>query len=68
MTKRVEPMDELFIRGIDDTIQIAKALIANGYRVIIQEFAREKRMDDIDWFDIITYSILYVVMTDDEKV
>lgn len=55
-------MDELFIQGIDDTIAIAKALIANGYKVVIQEFARENRMDDIDWFDIITYSIQYEVL------
>ena len=55
-------IDELFIQGIDNTIAIAKALTANGYKVLIQEFAREPRMDDIDWFDVITYSIQYEVI------
>lgn len=67
MNNEIEPMDELFIKGIDDTVQIAKALIGNGYRVIIQEFAREQQMDDFDWFDRVTYSILYVMMSADEK-
>lgn len=67
MTKPIEPMDELFIQGIEDTMQIAKGLINNGYRVIIQEFSREKQMDDVDWFDRVTYSILYVMMSADEK-
>lgn len=60
-------MDELFIQGIDNTIAIAKALIANGYKVKIQEFARENQIDDVDWFDVITYSIQYEVIPAEDK-
>lgn len=59
-------MDELFIQGIDNTIAIAKALIANGYKVKIQEFARENQIDDVDWFDVITYSIQYEVIPSED--
>jgi hypothetical protein len=50
-------MDELYIAGADDAAEIARVLIRNDYRVIIQK--DEKRYDEEWEYTIQMYSVLF---------
>lgn len=50
-------LDEIYIAGADDAADIARILIKNDYRVIIQK--DEKRYDEEWEYNIQMYSILF---------
>jgi hypothetical protein len=54
-------MNEIFIKGIENTMSIVEALVESGYSATVELFAKFDHQDS-DWEDLLdkdVYSIIY---------